>query len=262
MLITFDLDEVLILNPFGSGVFPHVRRVISEQSGADVADIRQAIIAEFRARQLRGDSVAAYDWDDVIGQVSAGFGVEWTLPIAQLVEQYCVSPHIKLHPGAMELLAELSEQGHIIRALTNGYYKYQYPVLHALGIDRFFERIMTPERAGAAKPQQEAFLAAKAGCTLPHVHIGDHVIHDVWGANRVGAVSIWIRHELPEGWEEKTPLERAADPLIASLVQEGIDSDLSGGGGYPGLKSEDAIPRFVVSHLSEVSGIIAALPPV
>lgn len=258
VLITFDLDEVLILNPFGSGVFPYVRKRISEQSGADPADVRRAIVAEARARQLRGDMVASYNWDDIIRQVSAGFGVEWTVSIAQLVEDYCVPPHIKLHPGAVELLTELSEQGHMLRALTNGYRKYQYPVLQALGIVHFFERIVTPDQAGAAKPQQEIFAAAKSGCTLPHVHIGDHVIHDVWGANRSGAVSIWVRHRLPEGWEQKTPLERASDPLLAGLVQEGIDSDLSGGS-YPGLRPEEALPRFVVSRLAEVNGVIASL---
>ncbi|NMA61289.1 MAG: HAD family hydrolase, partial [Firmicutes bacterium] len=51
MLITFDLDGVLMLNPFGSGVFPYVRKVISEQSGADPQDVRKAITAEAVKRQ-------------------------------------------------------------------------------------------------------------------------------------------------------------------------------------------------------------------
>lgn len=268
MLITFDLDEVLILNPFGSGVFPYVRQVISERSGADTAAVRRAILDEAIARQRRGDMLAAYDWDDIIRRVSAGFNVEWTVSIAELVEKYCVAPHIRLHEGAQEVLAELKAQGHTLRALTNGYYKYQFPVLKALGIAHFFERIVTPDQVGAAKPQPEFFEAARAGGAadrpggdasgVAHVHIGDHAIHDVWGANRIGAVSIWVHHNLPEDWANKTPSQRAGEPAIPELVEQAIAKDLCPEC-YPDLKPEDARPRFVISRLAEIPGIIAQL---
>lgn len=259
MLITFDLDEVLIVNPFGSGVFPYVRRHIAKAAAVDEADVRGAILAEARRRQRRGEMVAAYNWDDIVRHVSESFGVEWTMSIAALVERYCVRPHINLYPGAAELLAALKQQGHTLVALTNGYYKYQYPVLEALGIHRFFERIVTPEQVGAAKPQEEVFSAARSHYDLRHVHIGDHVIHDVWGANRVGAISVWMHHRLPGEWEQLTPRERAAEPFIETLVKRGIDADLCGAKCYPSLKVDDAKPQYVIAHLSEIKGIVDLL---
>lgn len=258
MLITFDLDGVLMLNPFGSGVFPYVRKFISEQSGADPQEIRKAITAEAVKRQLQGEMVAAYDWDDIIQVVSASFGVDWSESIAGLVEHHCVPPHIKLYPGVVELLTNLSEAGHTLRALTNGFRIYQYPVLKALGIAHFFDKIITPELVGFAKPSREFYAAARVDSTLPHIHIGDNVIHDVWGANRGGAISIWVHNNLPEGWERKTPLERATDPFITQIVQAGIDADLCPHC-HPELELSQALPRFVVGHLSEVDEIIPLL---
>src|SRR5690625_5205037 len=146
-----------MLNPFGSGVFPHVRRVICEASGVEEAAVRRAILDEAIARQRSGEMVAAYDWDDIVTKVAAGFGVEWTVPIAELVKKYAVDPHIRLHDGAVEVLSALQSEGHTLLALTNGYYKYQHPVLKALGIAHFFKRIVTPDKVGAAKPQPEFF---------------------------------------------------------------------------------------------------------
>ncbi|NMA62313.1 MAG: HAD-IA family hydrolase, partial [Firmicutes bacterium] len=249
---------VLMLNPFGSGVFPYVRKVISEQSGADPQDVRKAITAEAVKRQMQGEMVAAYDWDDIIRVVSASFGVRWTESIATLVEHYCEPPHIKLYPGVVELLTTLSEADHTLRALTNGFHIYQYPVLKALGIAHFFERIITPEQVGYAKPDQAFYAAARADAPLPHIHIGDNVIHDVWGANRSGAVSIWVHNDLPEGWQKKTPLERATDPSISQVVQAGIDGDLCPHC-HPELTLSEAMPRFVVGHLSEVNEILPLL---
>ncbi len=258
MLITFDLDGVLMLNPFGSGVFPYVRKRISEQSGSDSQEIRKAITGEAIRRQLQGDMVAAYDWDDIIRVVAKSFEVNWNESIAELVERYCVPPHIKLYPGVVELLANLSEAGYTLRALTNGFYIYQYPVLKALGIAHFFERIVTPENVGVAKPDPAFYAASRENTTLPHIHVGDNVIHDVWGANRSGAISIWVHNDLPEDWKDKTPLERAKDPSIAQIVQAGIDADLCPHC-HPKLVLSEAMPLFVVGHLSEVNEIIHLL---
>ncbi|NLJ80083.1 MAG: HAD hydrolase-like protein, partial [Firmicutes bacterium] len=199
-----------------------------------------------------------YDWDDIIRSVSASFQMEWELSVADLVEKYCHPPHIKLYPGAFQLLSTLSQEGHVLRALTNGYYIYQYPVLRALGIAPFFERIVTPEKLGAAKPQRKFYLAAQKDAPQPHIHVGDTVIHDIWGANRSGAISVWVKHDLPSEWENLTPEKRARDPLITTLVQEGINSDLCPHC-HPGLELKEALPHFVINDLSEVEGIITSL---
>lgn len=255
MLITFDLDGVLMLNPFGSGVFPHVRKFIAEQSGVEQSEVRQAILEEARTRQRNGLMVESYDWDDIITKVAADFGVTWTESIGSLVEYYSHEPHIRRYPGAFELLSELDEKGYHLCSLTNGYHKYQYPVLRALGLDHFFEQILTPEQAGFAKPQPEFYTWARNGATPPHVHIGDTVIHDVWGANLAGAISVWVNPDLPQDLLEKTPWERAEDPLLEKLVEKAIAADLCPNC-YPGLKLQEAIPNYVIGHLSEVLDVL------
>lgn len=247
-----------MLNPFGSGVFPHVRRVIAKKSGAEPKEIQKAVVAEARKRQLQGDMVAAYDWDDIIRKVSSTFDVDWTISIAQLVKDYCLDPHIKLYPGVLEILTELTNHGHELRALTNGFLIYQYPVLEALGIAHFFKKIITPEAIGAAKPQRKFYLASQADAAKPHIHIGDTVIHDVWGANLVDAISIWVKKDLTAQWKELSPRQRALDPRVKELVQAGIDKDMCPEC-YPELELDDALPHYIIHHLSEISSIITAI---
>ena len=80
VLVTFDLDGVLMQNPFRRGVFPHVVRALepyasaiaARETGADPARlVLQLIIDEARQRLLDGRMVEAYDWDDIVARVAA-----------------------------------------------------------------------------------------------------------------------------------------------------------------------------------------------
>ncbi|MBB6096796.1 FMN phosphatase YigB (HAD superfamily) [Deinobacterium chartae] len=217
--VSFDLDGVLMQNPFGSYVGPrvvdHIHRssrlaaVPAEQAHAQ---IRAAIRDAWRQRMRSASFVSAYDWDDIYAGVSRAFGGTPPGDIAGIVLEGCTPEHILLLPGAREGLEALRAAGYTLYALTNGYRKYQVPVLDALGILPLFEDVLTPEVLGYAKPDPNAFRAVPGLIA----HVGDTLEHDVLGANLAGVASVWLTPDLP-GDRPVTRTDFARAPLDAYL---------------------------------------------
>jgi putative hydrolase of the HAD superfamily len=73
-----------------------------------------------------------------------------------------------------------------------------------LGLNRYFSLAINAEHLPRAKPHPEPFLAAlqQADCAPAHcIHIGDHVEHDMRGAQRLGIHTIWL-NRTREPWPD------------------------------------------------------------
>lgn len=198
--VTLDLDGVLIQNPFDTYVVPAVLGHL-EQSGQLVGlgreearrELLQAIDLEWQRRMDRRDFAAAYHWDDIYSAVGQAYGVRGLPDVTRLVEEGAAQGHVHTLPGAHQALQLLRDAGLRTVALTNGYRRYQWPVLEVLGLAPLFDEIRSPEAHGYAKPQPEFF--SDLGEVLAHV--GDRLEHDVLGANLAGIRAVWIVPELP-----------------------------------------------------------------
>ncbi|MEX2536529.1 MAG: HAD family hydrolase [Trueperaceae bacterium] len=257
--VSFDLDGVLIQNPFALGVFPRMRAHIRQNPllrshEAEDADelIDQAVREEWVARMVAGDFVAAYDWDSILAKVSRDFGGDGVPDVASLVEQCCGEEGmIALLPGARECLEELREGGLKLVAATNGYRAYQWPVLSALGIAELFEQVLSPESAGFAKPSPEYF----AGVPDLIAHVGDTLEHDVLGANLAGLTSVWFAPRLAPSLRRLEPRERTAHSEFGPYLEAVLEGALYRE--YHPAPAEAFVPDFVASDLREIPGLLA-----
>ena len=99
---------------------------------------------------------------------------------------------ITFYDGAQDTLNTLSHR-YQLAALTNGNADVQ-----KIGLDSYFSFAISAADVGASKPSPEMFLEAmrRAEVSPAHaVHIGDHPIDDIEGANRVGMHSIWVNFD-------------------------------------------------------------------
>ena len=312
VLVTFDLDGVLMQNPFRRGVFPHVVRALepyasaiaASETGVDPARlVLQLIIDEARQRLLDGRMVEAYDWDDIVARVAAGLAsragasgarnaalagslssmpagapsgvrpvtLPDTLPdslpeiprfdIAALVRHYCAVPGmIARLEGAYEALDTLKSAGYTLAVVTNGYLKYQAPVLEALGLFDFFSAIITPEQAGAAKPKPGIFHMAWSGWRegqTPPIHVGDDIIHDAWGARMAGGYSIWLRRDIPGSLRSLLPEDRPRAADFASIRDAAFRATMAADAF--GASPRDCQPDALIHSLNEVPELLDRL---
>lgn len=258
MLLTFDLDGVLMKNPFSTGVFPTVTKELGTVSGLSHKEVMAKILKEAKDRMNRGDFVGAYDWDGIVAVVGQELGYKEKIDVAGLVKHFCTPDHIYAYPNVHETLQELKGKGYTLVALTNGFLKYQLPVLEGIGIASFFETIFTPEMVGQAKPHPEFFQKPQEVFQGPHMHIGDTVIHDLWGPKRVGATTVWVYHDLPEEISSLPVAERTSHDLLESLIAKGIERDLNAAA-YPGVTVSDAMPDYVIKSIEELLIVLDAL---
>ncbi len=258
MLLTFDLDGVVMKNPFSTGVFPEVTRRINQATEVPRQEIMKSIIGEAKSRMGQGRMVDAYDWDEIIALVARRLGYTEHIDVAALVRQFCTPEHIYAYPEVQETLEYLSTTDHALVVLTNGYLKYQLPVLEALGVAHFFDAIYTPEVKGFAKPEPKFFLDPQERYSGPHIHIGDTIIHDIWGANEAGITSVWIYHDLPDAVSGLPIAERTDHEMMKKLVEDGIARDLNAAA-YPTLTVEKSMPNFVIKSLNEFIGVLDLL---
>ncbi|UFJ41384.1 HAD hydrolase-like protein [Brevibacillus humidisoli] len=217
--ISFDLDGTLMQNPFGKAVFPEVAAIAAKHLGRPY-DTTAALVAEHERRFAARQWVAAYDWDDIVRQLFRRLGLSVEIDIAALVTAYAVHPYsYLLEETVIHVLEQLRERGYSLAAVTNGFRKYQFPVMEALGLAEQFERIITPEMVGCAKPETEILRPLQLEGEIV-AHIGDRLDHDVQLANRVDTLSVWIYRRLPKEAVSLAPQTRASHPTVIAACEQ------------------------------------------
>ena len=112
----------------------------------------------------------------------------------EVYEAFGKATHWELFPETIEVLALLKKQGFELGIITNFDSRF-FEVSRALSIHPFFDSVTISSLAGAAKPASKIFSYALEQHMLePHevLHVGDHPIEDVEGAQKAGLHTVLI----------------------------------------------------------------------
>ncbi|SET06632.1 haloacid dehalogenase superfamily, subfamily IA, variant 1 with third motif having Dx(3-4)D or Dx(3-4)E [Oceanobacillus limi] len=217
--ITFDLDGTLMQNPFIQWVFPEIVSAFQQELNQDI-NINKIIVAEHELRMKENKVVEAYDWDDIVARTIRKLNLSLKIDVAHLVEKHAVEPKVYLlEQNIINSLEELKRQNYSLAAVTNGYAKYQIPVMKELGLYTLFNEIITPDRCGYAKPDSRILNTLKKDGEIM-AHIGDRIDHDVVLANRLGIKSVWINRNLPSPFLEMVPARRGEIKRLDVICKE------------------------------------------
>ncbi len=170
-----------------------------------------------------------------------------------MVEEFCRHPQkIPSYPEVPGILEELRHQGARLLVITNGYARYQVPLLRALGMASFFDRIATPDIVGCAKPASGIYRYAFAGFKgWRKVHIGDWLLDDVYGAQQAGLEAVWLHRCLPAELDGLPQPARMSSPLVAEAMRSKLVEE-----GLAGTPLDAYWPDYVIRDLRELPALL------
>ena len=99
-------------------------------------------------------------------------------------------------PQATQVLTQLKDQGYQLAIVSNGGHDTRLNTIRGLGIETYFDEIISSGLVGFNKPQPEIFqiTAERLGVQPAQcLYIGDHPINDVQGATEAGMHALWMQ---------------------------------------------------------------------
>src|SRR5699024_5042124 len=198
----------LMQNPFRNSVFPEIKQLL-EENGYDSTVIMNDVFQKHEENLIKGEHYLAYEWDNIFQHTFQKHHINFKVNIEELVLKYSVIPKVYLlENNIIYILEQLIERGYSLAVITNGMYKYQFPVMKALGVDNLFEAIITPQETRYRKPHSimgEKLIKNEKS----YAQDADKIDHDIVFANRVNAFPVYINRELPEEFLNDSPILRA-----------------------------------------------------
>jgi putative hydrolase of the HAD superfamily len=139
------------------------------------------------------------------------------------------------HPDAARVLDRIKSMGYRMGLISNtgmtpgGTFRVY---MEQLGLLHYFQVQTFSDEVRLAKPSKEIFLRTAEALGVASgevVHVGDHLLNDVYGAKQAGMKTVWIETQ-DEG---RTPVDVEPDVTVPSLgeVASGIGRLASGRAG-------------------------------
>lgn len=104
-------------------------------------------------------------------------------------------------PAAEQVLTQLKDEGYQLAIVSNGGHDTRLNTIRGLGIENYFDEIISSGLVGFNKPQPEIFqiTAERLGLQPAQcLYIGDHPINDVQGATEAGMHALWMQGFHPD----------------------------------------------------------------
>lgn len=209
--VIFDLDGTL-LNRDES-----VRRFIHDQYARLNRHLTGIEERDYVTRFIELDQ-HGYQWKDAVyDQLIQEFKISG-ITQQELLEDYVNRFHhcCVAFPNLDPMLNALKARGLRLGIITNGFGEFQMKSIHGLGIRDYFDCILVSEWEGMKKPDPDLFHRALEALDVTPgtaMFVGDHALHDIQAAKRVGIRTVWKRNDR---WEES---EADADDSIDDLSE-------------------------------------------
>lgn len=217
--ISFDGDMTLwdfekVMRHALSLALAELRRRVPGQASADLnvdkmIKIRDSVAVELQGRILNLEEIRYHAFRrtiECVGHADDTLAAE--LNALYLKHRF---EDTELYPDVIPALDAL-DSDLSIGLLSNG---NGYP--ECCGLQERLSFFVFSQDVGVEKPDRRMFLAAceKAGCTPRElVHVGDSLETDVAGANRIGAISVWLNRNGRQNVSDLVP-----DFEIRSLIE-------------------------------------------
>lgn len=126
--------------------------------------------------------------------------VEVNLTVQEADEQFEIYLSLyrenwKAYADVIEALDELKKIGYPLGVISNGDFHQQVDKLQRMGVEEYFNCVITSSEVGAAKPDKSIFMEACLRTNSPIescFYVGDRLDTDALGSKMAGMTGIWL----------------------------------------------------------------------
>lgn len=229
--VFFDVGNTLVLpNPSVGHIIARVARSYGYDFSADYLEGLLPHFHQYYALEYeRDNSFWAEEarvreiWLNGYALVLRKAGVELYLAdITQRVYEEFDQPSAwQLYPSTIEVLRELKESGLGLGVISNWGVGLQ-SLLEGLGVGQYLDVVVASAAVNFHKPQPEIFKHALSTAMVEPcrcIHVGDHLVADVRGAQSVGIEPILITHDHRQGFDEYEPEDLTGISVATSMPE-------------------------------------------
>ena len=223
----FDLDYTLIENNAFRYAYENIPKILDLSVSPE--GFRDVFLGVYYELVKKGQLREAFNWDFVAEEAVKRLGASYRSNLFhQLFMEGIKNCLVKPRPNTIEVLNRIKGRGNMVIILTNGYRKYQLPVLRKVGLIEIVDALLTNDDLPMPKPSIESFhVAAEISRRLgasKMVYIGDHPFFDVYGALHAGMENIvWITDQYDEGYYDVKYLAQFIESYTYSRYHICID---------------------------------------
>jgi FMN phosphatase YigB (HAD superfamily) len=234
-----------MINPFRRWVFPEIETWYHTRVPKERFSFYDVLGREHSRRLRQGRMRDAYDWDDILKTVTREtIGIDPPFTVKELVEKHAVPGKVWRFSDVLPTLNAFRQAGVPMVVASNGFECYQRPVTDCLKLTPFFSAFHTPDRLQTAKPSPDFFRFADPRRII---HVGDRIDQDIVGANRAGAVSVWISRDLPSEIRRLPLSQRKRHPDFPRWISTRLKWE-----GHSGRITEEHLPDYALASLEEL----------
>ena len=128
--------------------------------------------------------------DDILSCVCRKIGGKWDCSLTDYINKHINKYGINVFQGVESALKILKKENVKLYCSSNGFYKYQEPILKATGLMHLFDELITSDQVGFTKSSKK-FYRDKFIDENRVITIGDSYKYDVFYPKKFGFNSIW-----------------------------------------------------------------------
>jgi 8-oxo-dGTP diphosphatase len=219
-ILFVDLDHTVMTNPFHGGVFPGLAKQLAESADrVDPEPVRRRLI-ERSLELLAQRTIRANDWDAIADDVAVEIDGFWDGSVVDLVNESL--EHASVVPEAPQALAAAREAGWQVIAASQGFRRYQEPVLRHLGLSAYFDDCLYTDEVRSLKRSLRFYNGIDRGADRVVV-LGDHFVDDGLYPRHFGMTSVLfvgVRRTPTFQWAEMPHFELDRLAGLEDLLRE------------------------------------------
>jgi len=188
LIFFIDLDNTIWKNPYPL-IFNEIIDELSAKTERSLDFVFSLINYEFEIREKQ-NRIFTFDWDDILSCVCRKIGDKWDCSLTDYINKHINKYGINVFQGVESALKILKKENVKLYCSSNGFYKYQEPILKATGLMHLFDELITSDQVGFTKSSKK-FYRDKFIDEKRVITIGDSYKYDVFYPKKFGFNSIW-----------------------------------------------------------------------